>query len=206
MKAAFAYWDKRIAPVFDTARLIKVIEAEAGKIISEASLTLIDDHPAQRALGLAEMGVNELVCGAVSLGQQALIAAYGIKVVSFVSGDLKEVVQAWLQGRLDSNIYAMPGCCRRRSKAGGLQTDAAQEVSVMNGRGRGMGQGAGRGQEAGKGRGQGGRGLGHMGGPLAAGPAGNCVCPQCGHTEPHQAGVPCTGLKCPKCSSVMTRQ
>jgi len=39
---------------------------------------------------------------------------------------------------------------------------------------------------SGAGRGRGGRGLGRRGGPLAAGPGGYCVCPQCGHKEPHQ--------------------
>ena len=52
----------------------------------------------------------------------------------------------------------------------------------MNGRGRGMGAGGG------KGRGQGGKGRGRMGGSQAAGSAGDCICPQCGQTEPHQRG------------------
>ncbi len=44
-----------------------------------------------------------------------------------------------------------------------------------------------------------------MGGPAAAGPVGECVCPACGHREPHVRGVPCVSMKCPKCSAVMTR-
>lgn len=200
MKAAFAYWDKRIAPVFDTARLIHVVESESGKIINEVALTLTDDQPAQRALGLAEIGVNELVCGAVSVGQQALITAYGIRVFPFISGDLRKVIQAWLDGKLERDIFAMPGCCRRRSKGPSQQTGSTQEVCVMNGRGRGMGQGGG------KGRGQGSQGPGRMGGPLTAGPGGTCVCPQCGHAEPHDPGIPCTGRKCSKCGATMVRQ
>jgi len=70
---------------------------------------------------------------------------------------------------------------------------------VMRGMGRGFGQGRGLGQ---------GRGRGRMGGPLAGGPGGTCVCtnPQCKHTIPHQVGVACFNLKCPKCGSPMTRQ
>jgi hypothetical protein len=53
------------------------------------------------------------------------------------------------------------------------------------------------------GGGRGGRG--RMGG-FGAGPGGECVCTGCGHTVPHQRGVPCYQMKCPKCGSPMTRR
>ena len=52
---------------------------------------------------------------------------------------------------------------------------------------RGGGQGRGRGA---------GRGLGG---------GGDCLCPNCGHREPHQLGVPCYTRKCPKCGALLTR-
>ena len=66
----------------------------------------------------------------------------------------------------------------------------------------GSGMGRGRGRGAGGGQGGGGR----MGGPQAAGPGGTCVCPQCGTTVPHDRGVPCAQMKCPKCGAAMARQ
>ncbi len=51
-----------------------------------------------------------------------------------------------------------------------------------------------------------GRGLGSMGGPKAAGPAGFCVCPKCGLRVPHARGVPCIERKCPKCGTTMVRK
>ena len=56
----------------------------------------------------------------------------------------------------------------------------------------------------GQGRGGAGRGLGRGGG-TAQGPGGRCRCPNCGHTELHQLGVPCYHRKCPKCGAPMTR-
>ena len=35
---------------------------------------------------------------------------------------------------------------------------------------------------------------------------GNCVCPKCGKTVPHQRGVPCLQVTCPDCGTAMTRQ
>jgi len=42
--------------------------------------------------------------------------------------------------------------------------------------------------------------------PLAAGPGGNCICPNCGHRLPHSAGQPCNQQTCPKCGTAMARQ
>ncbi len=62
----------------------------------------------------------------------------------------------------------------------------------------GQGQGTGRsmGQSGGKGR----------GGGFAAGPGGDCVCPDCGERAAHQLGAPCYEQKCPKCGTAMTRE
>ncbi len=51
-----------------------------------------------------------------------------------------------------------------------------------------------------------GRGRGRMGGPLSAGPGGDCVCPKCGYEKEHFRGRPCNQEKCPKCGTLMTRR
>jgi len=62
------------------------------------------------------------------------------------------------------------------------------------------------GQGPGTGRGMGkGQGRGRMGGPYAAGPGGQCVCPKCGSRTTHAAGQPCNQYACPKCGTTMTR-
>ncbi len=62
---------------------------------------------------------------------------------------------------------------------------------------------AGTGRGAGRSKGQ---GRGRMGGPYAAGPGGNCICPNCGHQVPHVAGRPCSQMACPECGVQMSRQ
>ena len=72
---------------------------------------------------------------------------------------------------------------------------------------RGDGTGPyGQGPGTGRGMGRGG-GRGRMGGTRpGAGPAGECVCPNCGSTVPHQAGLPCYQVACPKCGAQMIRK
>jgi len=66
------------------------------------------------------------------------------------------------------------------------------------GQGPGTGRGMGRGQGGGGGRSR-------MGGPFAAGPGGNCVCPSCGKKVLHIVGAPCNKQSCPECGTIMTR-
>jgi predicted Fe-Mo cluster-binding NifX family protein len=201
MKAAFPVWENRIAPVFDVARQIHVVEAESGRILQEREELLSEGMPPQRALHLAELGVGTLVCGAISGPLQAMVAAYGIRVIPFVAGNLREVIGAWLRGGLRGDHFAMPGCCGRGLRRARGMRHINTEEYFMNARNQG-----GRGQGGGQGRGQGGQGRGRMGGPSAGGPVGSCVCPQCGYEETHERGIPCTQKKCPKCSVAMTRK
>lgn len=200
MKTAFAYWDNRIAPVFDTARYIHVVEVESGKLVGETQENLPGELPFQKAFRLVDHKISVLVCGAISRAMHELVLAYGIQVIPFVAGDLQEVIRAWLNNNLHCDAFVMPGCRGRRGRRSRGTEGRRQEGGTMNARGYGRGGGMGRGQGAGDQR------SGRMGGPLAAGPTGYCVCPQCGQKEPHERGVPCVERRCPNCGIAMTRQ
>jgi predicted Fe-Mo cluster-binding NifX family protein len=110
MKAAFAYWENRIAPVFDTARQIHIVEVESGRIVGESLTTLSEITPNARAIRLTELGIGTLVCGAISGTMRNLVEAYGIQVISFVAGDIHDVIRAWLRGNIHGRLFFMPGC------------------------------------------------------------------------------------------------
>jgi Na+-translocating ferredoxin:NAD+ oxidoreductase subunit B len=65
------------------------------------------------------------------------------------------------------------------------------------GSGGGFGQGPS-GSSSGRGGGR--------GGGFQPGPGGMCKCSACGEQVPHQQGVPCFNVKCPKCGAAMIRE
>ncbi len=199
MKAAFAVWNGKIAPVFDVAGRVQVVEVEAGRIVHAGQATLPPGMPGQKAIYLAGSGVQELICGAISQQIQAVLEVCGIRVISFVTGDLEEIIQAWLAGTLEQGRYAMPGCCGRGRR--GRPVTLEREDRFMRARNQGRSGPGGR-------QGGGGPRARQGGGPgrRASGTDGSCVCPKCGHKVPHQRGVPCFEQTCPECGAAMIRE
>jgi len=114
MITAFPYWRDRIAPTFDTARRMLVVDCRLGRGGGERRLFFGDDDPATRLRGLLEAGVTSVVCGALSRSVQGMLVDVGIEVIPFVAGDLDRVVGEWCAGRLSLEVFAMPGCRRHR--------------------------------------------------------------------------------------------
>jgi predicted Fe-Mo cluster-binding NifX family protein len=116
MRVAFATWNDRIAPVFDVTRRLHVVETAGRRVVRESEESLEDETAAGRGARLARLGIDALVCGAISRPQEALVQAYGVTVFPFVTGEVREVVEAWRGGTLGGDAFAMPGCARGRGR------------------------------------------------------------------------------------------
>jgi predicted Fe-Mo cluster-binding NifX family protein len=206
MKVAFTVWNNRIAPLFDVSRRVHIVESVDGHIVGRCTASIDNDMPTHKAKQLAEMGIQTLVCGAISRSLESLVTAYGIELVAFINGDLQEVVDAWQCGKIYSDNFIMPGCRgygRGRFSEGQsiFQEERQMNANKQGGAGQGGAAKGRRGQGGGQGRGR--RNAGSTGSAAASGV---CICPQCGNQEPHQRGIPCMQKACAKCGAVMTRQ
>ena len=162
MKLAIPIWNERVSPVSDTAARILVVDLDDGGERARNEIALTAEFPPRRVRRLVELGVDTLICGAVSNPLGTLVVSAGITLIPFVSGQVDEVLGAFMAGRLDDTGYLMPGCGGgRRRWAGRCGRGRGAAGGDGMGRGRGQGQGQGRGGGTGRGMGQGqGRGGG----------------------------------------------
>ncbi len=111
MKIALTVWNGRIAPVFDVAGTIRLIEYD-GENIKEDKIVILpnENRVIKRVERLSELQIDTLICGAISRPVHRIIVDSGIKIYAFISGEVDEIIKALLAGNLEEKSYTMPGC------------------------------------------------------------------------------------------------
>jgi predicted Fe-Mo cluster-binding NifX family protein len=117
MRLAIPVRHDRVSPVFDTASRLLLVDLadgieQARQLVEVAQATF----PTERAKRLAELGVNVLVCGAISRPLAGCVSAARIALVPWVAGPVEEVLRAYLVGKLVGLRWRMPGCGARRPR------------------------------------------------------------------------------------------
>jgi predicted Fe-Mo cluster-binding NifX family protein len=110
-----------MSPVFDVSREALVLTIADGTITSRSIENIETPIPLLKLERLTELGIQTLVCGAITKPLQHELSARGVKVISFVAGDIDEVVTSLLDGTLPTQALSMPGCCGRRNRFRGGQ-------------------------------------------------------------------------------------
>lgn len=114
MRIAIPHWQGRIAPVFDVASHLLLVDVENNCLIHRKEVRLLKSGADARTAELNRYGATLLICGAISAPLQFRIAAAGLQVISFVCGATDDVLAAYLNGFISNRRFAMPGCQRWR--------------------------------------------------------------------------------------------
>ena len=116
MKIAIPVWHDRVSPVFDVAGRLLLIDIEGEAELGRSEAAMEEQEPAARTRAMVELGVELLICGAVSIPLETMLARSGIRVLPQICGDVEEVLAAYRSGTLDRSRFAMPGCCGKRRR------------------------------------------------------------------------------------------
>ena len=117
MRIAVPVWRERVSPVFDVAGSLLLVDAEDGARTRRSDANVQGDDIGARVQTLTELGVDVLICGAISRPLEAMLTAAGVKVVAQVCGGVEDVLDAYRSGSLGDPAFAMPGCCGRRRRS-----------------------------------------------------------------------------------------
>jgi predicted Fe-Mo cluster-binding NifX family protein len=108
----------RVSPVFDVAARLVLVRLKGEAELERKDVVLFEKQPDGIVRSLGELGIQVLICGAISQGLQVALEQVGIRVVAQICGELDSVIGAYRRGTLGQPEFAMPGCCGRHWEAG----------------------------------------------------------------------------------------
>ena len=114
MRLAIPEFNGRVSPVFDCCRRLLVIDTSVNGPDRIASQDWSELECVKRPGRLKEMGIKTLLCGGISTRMAKEIEAGGVCIVPWVSGEVGEIIDAYIKGKLPDPQLTMPGCKRGR--------------------------------------------------------------------------------------------
>jgi predicted Fe-Mo cluster-binding NifX family protein len=128
MKIAIPTWHDRVSSAFDFAHSLLLIDIEHGRETGREEIPWLPESIPERANRLKTLGVKVLICGAISRSLSSQVKACGVKVLPYVVGQVDEILNAYLTGKLIQPQFAMPGswpgarnAFRRRRRSSGVR-------------------------------------------------------------------------------------
>ncbi len=114
MKIGISQWQGRVSPVFDASNRLLLVDTENNQVTSRVEFKMIHDGPLSRAKHLVFLGIDTLICGAISSALAAAIVSSNIRIVAYTCGPVDKVLEAFLDDQLSNSKFLMPGCDKQR--------------------------------------------------------------------------------------------
>ena len=111
MRVAMPHHDGEVAPCFEYSARFTIFSISRNKVVSKADFVLQSQNELDRVRLLRDQGVTVLICGGIQDAFEGLLSASGIRVLSWVSGTINEVLSLFLEDRLIPGS-ARPGSAR----------------------------------------------------------------------------------------------
>ena len=109
MRIAIPVWEGRISPVLDVAEHLLIADVDAGQEISRSQEKVGPLLLPQRARRFSELGVDVVICGAISRSLADMLLASGIGVFPCIIGEVEDVLRSYLDDGVPDSRFFMPG-------------------------------------------------------------------------------------------------
>jgi len=121
MRIAISILAGRVSPVFDTAKQLLLADVESGRELQRMEHGIDSLDPLERSRKVVALGIELLICGAISWPLEMALASAKVQVICHVCGDVEEVLGAFLGGALTEDAFLMPGSCGSRRRRRGVR-------------------------------------------------------------------------------------
>ena len=100
MKVAIPHCGEEVAPCFEATAAITLFTIRRHKVVARTRFSLQSREALDRVRLLRDQGVTTLICGGLQASFEDLLRACGIRVLSWVSGSVDELLDLFLEDRL----------------------------------------------------------------------------------------------------------
>ncbi len=112
MKIAIPVWGDTVSTVLDFSNLLEVVRLESRHVALRERVPFAEPTIIGKASKLKGLGVDLVLCGALSMPMYRMIMASGISVMPFLRGAVDDVLEAYCSNILPDERFKLPGCDR----------------------------------------------------------------------------------------------
>jgi predicted Fe-Mo cluster-binding NifX family protein len=100
MKVAIPHHKGEVAPCFEYTAAITIYSVRRNRVFTQADFALQSKEELDRIRLLRDQGVTVLICSGIQAAHEGLLLASGIRVISWISGKVSEVLPLFLKNSL----------------------------------------------------------------------------------------------------------
>jgi predicted Fe-Mo cluster-binding NifX family protein len=106
-----------VAPCLEYSATIAIFSVEGGAVVDQLDFPISSRNPLDRIRLLRDQKVDTIICGGVQDVYEDLVCASGIRLISWVSGNIEELLGLFLEGRLVPGKRSRQPDAQRRHQA-----------------------------------------------------------------------------------------
>jgi len=109
MKVAVTVWGDTVSTVCDFSSSLLLFDVMGKEVQKRSFIPFETGMMPARVNQLEALGVEVLLCGAISRPLERMIRASGVKVIPCLRGSIEEVIAAYLADGLSDARFILPG-------------------------------------------------------------------------------------------------
>ena len=131
MKIAIPRFEETVAPCFEHCATMAIFIVEDARVVGQIDVPLHSQVAFDRVRLMRDHGVSTVICGGVDEVYEGMLRFSGIQVVSWVSGNVEDLLKEFLAGRLLSGTARLGALPQREDQGIHPQRRSAEDNHLI---------------------------------------------------------------------------